>query len=61
LKRPAAHQKDNFPKRIGPVSGPVRFVVRPALAERRAFVDLAQKIVFRKRAKAARWIKERQC
>jgi DNA-binding MarR family transcriptional regulator len=36
LKRPAAHQKDNFPKRIGPVSGPVRFVVRPALAERRA-------------------------
>jgi hypothetical protein len=27
LKRPAAHQKDNFPKRIGPVSGPVRFVL----------------------------------
>jgi hypothetical protein len=25
LKKPAASKKDNFPKRIGPVSGPVRF------------------------------------
>ncbi len=27
MKRPAASRKDNFPKRIGPVSGPVRFVL----------------------------------
>jgi hypothetical protein len=27
LKRPAASRKDTFPKRIGPVSGPVRFVL----------------------------------
>jgi hypothetical protein len=27
LKRPAASRKDNFPKRIRPVSGPVRFVL----------------------------------
>jgi DNA-binding transcriptional LysR family regulator len=40
LKRPAAVKKDNFPKRIGPVSGPVRFVVRPALAERRSRWEL---------------------
>jgi hypothetical protein len=40
LKKPAAVKKDNFPKRIGPVSGPVRFVVRPALAERRSRWEL---------------------